>query len=109
MILSINGLIRLELLDLLMRPDRDSSLKCQVFIYFITGLDKINLDALVRSYKIFYGLFTLYGPQREKPYLCRSVNNKGADQPAHLPSLISAFVIRFFESILSLAKFQFSC
>ena len=49
MILSINGLIRLELPDLLTRPDRGSSLKCQVFIYFITGLDKTNLDALVRS------------------------------------------------------------
>ena len=28
-------------------------------------------------------------------------NNKGADQPAHLRSLISAFVIRSFESIIS--------
>ena len=35
------------------------------------------------------------------------VNNKGADQPAHPHSLISAFVIRSFESIifrLSVAK-----
>ena len=27
-------------------------------------------------------------------------NNTGADQPAHPPSLISAFVIRFLESII---------
>ena len=27
-------------------------------------------------------------------------NNTGADQPAHLRSLISAFVIRFLESII---------
>ena len=29
------------------------------------------------------------------------VNNKGADQPAHQHSLISAFVFRSFESIIS--------
>ena len=29
------------------------------------------------------------------------VNNKGADQPAHLHSLIRAFVFRSFESIIS--------
>ena len=29
------------------------------------------------------------------------VNNKGADQPAHPHSLISAFVFRLFESIIS--------
>ena len=29
------------------------------------------------------------------------MNNTGADQPAHPRSLISAFVIRFFESIIS--------
>ena len=29
-------------------------------------------------------------------------NNKGADQPAHLRSLISAFVVRFLDCIISL-------
>ena len=29
------------------------------------------------------------------------VNNKGADQPSHLRSLISAFVIRLLQSIIS--------
>ena len=29
------------------------------------------------------------------------VNNKGADQPAHLRSLISTFVIRYLDSIIS--------
>ena len=29
------------------------------------------------------------------------MNNKGADQPAHPGSLISAFVIRLLESIIS--------
>ena len=37
-----------------------------------------------------------YGPRRE-----RFANNTGTDQPAHLHSLISAFVIHFLESIIS--------
>ena len=39
-------------------------------------------------------------PRREKIYLRRFVNNTGADQPAHPRSLISAFVIRYLESII---------
>ena len=42
----------------------------------------------------------IYGPQREETCLWRFANNTGADQPAHLRSLISAFVIRFLESII---------
>ena len=41
------------------------------------------------------------GPRREKTCLRGSAINKGADQPAHPRRLISAFVIRFFESIIS--------
>ena len=39
---------------------------------------------------------TRYGPQREKTCLRGFANNKGADQPVHTRSLISAFVIHFF-------------
>ena len=42
----------------------------------------------------------LYGPRCEKTCLWRFANNKGPDQPAHLGSLIRAFVIRFLESII---------
>ena len=42
----------------------------------------------------------LYGPRREKTCLRGVENNTGADQPAHPRSLISAFVIRFLESII---------
>ena len=45
-------------------------------------------------------LVLLIGPRREKTCLRGFANNKGADQPAHLRSLISAFVIRFFENII---------
>ena len=41
-----------------------------------------------------------YGPRREKTCLREFVNNTGADQPVHPSSLISAFVIRFLESII---------
>ena len=41
-----------------------------------------------------------YGPRREKTCLRGFANNTGADQPAHSRSLIRAFVIPFFESII---------
>ena len=51
---------------------------------------------------IYEGLinYKLYGPRREKTCLQGVVKNTGADQPAHLCSLISAFVIRFLESTI---------
>ena len=33
----------------------------------------------------------IYGPRREENGLCSHANNKGADKPAHLHSLISSF------------------
>ena len=42
----------------------------------------------------------LNGPRREKTCLRGFANNTGADQPAHSRSLISAFVIRFYESTI---------
>ena len=51
---------------------------------------------------IFYKLCaTLFGPRREKTCLQRFANNNGADQPAHSRSVISAFVIRCWESTIS--------
>ena len=41
-----------------------------------------------------------YGHRHEKPCLRGLPNNTGADQPVHPRSLISAFVIRFMESII---------
>ena len=54
----------------------------------------------------------IYGPRHEKTCLRRFANNTGIDQPTHLCSLISAFVIRFFWKVLYVillhVKFQFS-
>ena len=41
-------------------------------------------------------------PGHEKMCLASYANNKGADQPAHPRSLISAFVVRCLDSIISL-------
>ena len=44
-------------------------------------------------------IIVIYGPHCEKTYLRVVANNTGADQPAHLCSLIRAFAIHFLESI----------
>ena len=41
----------------------------------------------------------IYEPGHEKRCLMSYANNKGADQPAHPCSLISAFVVRCLDSI----------
>ena len=41
-----------------------------------------------------------FGPRPENTSLQGFANNKGADQPSHIRSLISAFVIRRLESII---------
>ena len=52
-------------------------------------------------YQIVRGPSTLDGPRRDKTCLRGFANNKGADQPAHPRRLISTFVIRLLESIIS--------
>ena len=43
-------------------------------------------------------------PGREKTCLMSYANNKGADQPAHPRSLISAFIVRCLDSVMSLVS-----
>ena len=45
----------------------------------------------------------IYEP-REKSLLLPYVNNKGADQPAHLRSLISALIVHCLDSIIPLVS-----
>ena len=47
-------------------------------------------------------LTDIHEPGHEKMRLMSYANNKGADQPAHPRSLISAFVVRCLDSIISL-------
>ena len=43
-------------------------------------------------------------PGHEKTCLMSYANSKGADQPAHPHSLISAFVVRCLDSVMSLVS-----
>ena len=45
-----------------------------------------------------------FEPGHEKTFLMSYANNKGADQPAHPHSLISAFVVRCLDSVMSLVS-----
>ena len=46
----------------------------------------------------------IYEPGHEKTCLMSYANNKGADQPAHPRSLISSFVVRCLDSVMSLVS-----
>ena len=46
-------------------------------------------------------LTSVFEPGHEKTCLMSYANNKGADQPAHPHSLISAFVVRCLDSTIS--------
>ena len=48
------------------------------------------------------GVIIQVEPGHEKTCLMSNADNKGADQPAHPRSLISAFVVRCLYSIISL-------
>ena len=54
--------------------------------------------------KFEQGGFSLYEPRHEKNLFLPYANNKGADQPAHPRSLISTFVVRCLDSIISLVS-----
>ena len=51
---------------------------------------------------IFFKIKDIIEPGHEKTCLMSYANNKGADQPAHPHSPISAFVVRCLDSIISL-------
>ena len=78
--------------------------KCSFFIHNSTPYINPMLDSRIGPrFSDCMNMCTYqlaYGPRREKPCLRRFANNTGADQPAHPRSLISAFVIRYLESII---------
>ena len=59
-----------------------------------------EIRKIIFNYALILKLESWYGPRREKSVLRGLANNTGADQPAHLRSLISAFVILFLESFI---------
>ena len=60
-----------------------------------------HLISIMSESGIYPGGIT-YEPGHEKMCLMSYANNKDADQPAHSRSLISAFVVRCVDSIISL-------
>ena len=53
-------------------------------------------------------IYRWYEPNQEKMCLMSYANNKGADQPAHPCSLISAFVVRCLDSVISLRFYSWN-
>ena len=65
--------------------------------------DRFSCDmAYIKSDSNTLKLAITIEPGHKKICLMLYANNKGADQPAHLRSLISAFVVRCLYSIISL-------
>ena len=68
-----------------------------------------NLKATLIKNRLFYYSWIFNEPGKEKMFLMSYANNKGADQPAHPRSLISAFIVRCLDSIIyldSIAEFS---
>ena len=64
--------------------------------------EPLIFDILVQIRLLPFCMKFLNEPGHEKVCLMSHTNNKGADQPAHSRSLISAFVVRCLDSIISL-------
>ena len=60
------------------------------------------LNTLEKRCVIFVAQYNILEPRHEKMCLMSYANNKSADQPAHPRSLISAFVVRCLDSVISL-------
>ena len=68
-------------------------------------LDPASLQRCKETFKLYYyqgnNITSVFGLRRDKTCLRGFANNKGADQSAHPRRLISAFVIRLLERIIS--------
>ena len=91
---------------------------CCCFLYcFISGLYKLQGEILpftytnityttrlfptLKNYKPSMKFENIFQPGHKEMCLMSYANNKGADQPAHPRSLISAFVVRSRDSVMS--------
>ena len=63
------------------------------------GIEFIDLPSIFRDNSV-----TSSGPGHAKTCLMPYANNKGADQPANPRSLISTFIVRSLDSIISLVS-----
>ena len=72
----------------------------------LTALRHAVCDKMKPTLKCLYFALLPNEPRHEKTCFMPYANNKGADQPAHLCSLISAFVVRCLDSIISISYIQ---
>ena len=63
---------------------------------------EFNISKIDKFIYIYSKVIFTYEPGHEKMCLMSYANNRGADQPAHPHSLISAFFVRCLDSIISL-------
>ena len=84
-----------------MQHDHFQERICSEFFTQIVGVQRCAIKRIEIYCDMANPFCDTFGPRREKTCLWRFANNKGADQPAHPRSLISAFLIRLLESIIS--------
>ena len=58
----------------------------------------------MKDFSLLCAVRQIYEPGHEKMCLMSYANNKGADQPAHPRSLISAFVVHCLDSVMCLVS-----
>ena len=79
---------------------RDSLLKTSTLLFCNSVLNYCGNDFFILG--SYYPGLKQNEPGHEKMCLMSYANNKSADQPAHPRSLISAFVVRYLDSIIYL-------
>ena len=72
---------------------------CCSLLGYAYNISRIKIQMRLDSISYF-----IFGPGHAKMCLMPYANNKGADQPAHPRNLISAFVVRSLDSIISLVS-----
>ena len=73
-------------------------------MYVIPSKDLEYKHLRVLWFSSLIHLLNVNEPSHEKMCLVSTANNKGADQPAHSRSLISAFVVHCIDSLISLGS-----
>ena len=85
---------------------RGGSCVCIYHLVFGINIKMSNFVSCKQNFAEFVQMdpVHLYEPGHKKTCLMSYANNKGADQPAHPRSLISAFVVRCLDSVMSLVS-----
>ena len=88
-------------IQLFMLQNKSLLLKLVLNLQFNSETDEVDIWWKLKKTFLKFSLKT-YEPGHEKMCLMSYANNKGADQPVHPRSLISAFVVRCLDNIISL-------